>query len=314
MATLKCPISGIRYHCPHIPVVMEHPHPIFTLPPKTLDRLFCSYIQDKLAPTESYLLLVAYLKSTGAVDFRSPVTLDPTAKLTQKLIATNLVQLMEVTEKTNAIVHPSFSQPRYVVSETNSNLKNLPAYIEAWENNIKSFGESYRQEKLEQALGNIERKLQYLINSGDDRLTAMKLAEWADMCADFPIAKKEYYKKIIRSCFNQDKMFSIPLRDLEELRDECLAEIPAGSIYMHKLIEIISHGISLNRGFLGYTLLEDNSTELDIIVAKAPTDIPISTEFSSKAEYLKAKLSYNIAAKRMEDKEKANAAIKDKGL
>ena len=304
MAKLRCPISGILYSCDHIPVTVAIAHPVFSLQPKKLIGLYARYTKGELPNTDSYLLLLALLNTIESLEWRVPCSLDPKEPSTAALIATNIAQLVTVLEKSNAITIPSFKQPGYIITYNNSDLANLPIYIKAWRDNIRDFHSAYKQDKLDAKARAIEATLQKLINNGEDKLTAVKLADWAHLCASFPADKVEAYQKLIRSCYNQEKMFKYKLSQIEEVKEYCLANIEPGSIYSHALYSTLEKGIDLNKGYLGYTLLDisniGNNEELAILVAKAPEEEPVRTDYTSSVEFLKAKLRYNTA-KRLKD-------------
>jgi hypothetical protein len=294
---INCPISGITYTCSHIPVSMSQVHPIFTLPYPSLIRLYtANFHSDTTTPTDQYLTFLAILNSIEALNWRVPCTLKPSSPITSKLIANNIAQLIAVVERTNAITIASFEQPGYAITSDNSNLEDIDAYIAAWQYNIDNHHHAYRQDKLDKKVSEVELKLQYLINSGEELLTAVKIAEWAHLTATFPNDSIERYKLIIRSCYNANKMFSYKVTEIEEVRDYCYASILPGSIYMHKLIEVLQHGIELNRNYLGYTILDTNTpSDLDIILATAPTAPPRAEDYPDKMALLKAKIKYSIA-------------------
>jgi len=292
---LQCPISGISYKCDNVPYTLIHPHPIFTLPyPKLLNLYENTFHNHSL--TNQYLIFVSILNSIDSLQWRVPCSLNPTSPATEKLIDNNILQLITVVERTNAISVPSFKQPGYAITPDNSDLKDIDAYIAAWQFNIDNFHHAYKQEKLDAKVHQVEDKLQYLINSGEQLLTAVKIADWAHLTASFPTADADRYKLIIRSCYNATKMFSYKVTEIEEVRDYCYASIMAGSIYMHKLIEILNHGIELNKNYLGYTILDTNDpSSLDIILATAPESPPRPEDYDNKLDLLKARLKYSIA-------------------
>ena len=299
MAKLRCPISGLLYACDHIPITCSIKHPIFTLQPKKLIGLYARYTKNDLSPTDSYLLLLALLNTIDSLEWRVPCALVPTATATAALIANNIAQLVVVLEKTNAITVPSFTQPGYVINYENSDLSNLPVYIKAWKSNILDFHFAYKEDKILAKTRNIEATLQKLINNGEDRLSSIKLADWAHLCASFPVDKEEHYKKLIRSCYNQEKMFKYKIPEIEEVRDYCLAYIEPGSIYSYALHKVLEQGMQLNKSYLGYTLLDTaslgSSSELAILAAKAPEELPLAQDYATSTEFLKAKLRYNVA-------------------
>ena len=303
MAKLLCPISGIRYSCEHLPLTTSYPHPIFTLSYPKLLELYAKHVAGHLTPTDNYLLFLAYLNSIDSLHWRVPCSLVPTATSTQALVYNNMAQLISVLEKTLTITLPSFKQPGFVITPETSDLGNISIYIKAWQKNIDAMNSFYKQERIDKKLKEVEDKLQYLIFAGEGQLSANKLAVWADLAGTFPSKHREQYQKIIRSCYNQDKMFALKLSTIEEVKDFCLESIMPGSIFLHKLIEVLNHGIELNKSYLGYTILDTDtlnnkeSEELAILIAKAPEKEPTREDYTNSVEYLKAKLRYQVAAR-----------------
>ena len=302
MAKLLCPISGIRYSCEHLPLHTTYIHPIFSVPYKRLLPLYQKDIAGHLTPTDNYLLFLAYLNTIDALEWRTACSLVPTAADTQALVYNNMAQLLAVLEKTVAITIPSFKQPGFIIDAATADLANIHVYIEAWQKNIYNLETGYKQERINRKLKEVEDKLQYLIMAGEDQLSANKLAVWADLAGTFPSVQREQFQKIIRSCYNQDKMFALKLSSIEEVKDFCLENIMPGSIYLHKLVETLNNGIELNKSYLGYTILDttaigsQESEEIAILVAKAPEKKPEPEDYTSRIEYIKAKLRYQVAA------------------
>lgn len=310
MANLLCPISGISYSCEHIPATIPHqPHPIFCISDNRLLGLYAKYVQGHLTATDSYLLFLAYLNSIDSLEWHTPCSLKPTSPTTQRIISCNLKQLIEVTQQSNAIQVPSFKQPGFVISAETSNLINIHIYIQAWQKNITAYHQGYVNERLEEKLKAVEDKLQYLLLSGEEQLSASKLADWAELSAAFPKQVTEKYKLIIRSCYNSDKMFKLKVSEIQEVLEYCYANIMPGSIFIYALARTLKHGIELNQNYLGYTLMSGTSpttqtetpelaNELEILIAKAPDTEPTAGDYPARGEYIKAKLRYTIASHR----------------
>ena len=311
MAKITCAISGIQFKCDHLPLVLGsnigYYHPIFALPYKKLYGLYSKHCSGHLTPTDSYLLLLAFLHSTEQIDWSVPAARNPSDIQTIHLVENNLRQLIEVVELSNTIYVPSFKQPSFRVTIENSNLTNLPSWIEAWEKNIELFKRGALSQRLQEDLQKVENKLSYYIKSGSKPETySMVVAAWADKAADFPREHKENWTKIIRSCFNSNKMFSTPLADLKAVKSYCEENIEAGSIHFHELMSTLREGISRHTDFLGmnpvalgYTLLPVDSTKNDeavaAIVSAAPDSEPQRGDYDSSLEYIRAKLRYKTA-------------------
>jgi len=317
MARITCPISGIKFKCEHVPMSIasnDYAHPIFYLPQRKLLGLYTTYTKGNLTDTDSYLLFLALLHSTGNVSFSVPAT---QTNQTQFIIAANIAQLVRVMWQTDSIVHPSFRQPSYVVREDTADLSNIKLWIGAWSKNIIDFKQGLDRLSDLEKLTKIEKKLTKLIftpEAGNIKLAAAA-ADWADKAAVFPKHKRETWKGIIRKCYNLSAMFSTPKKELMELKSYCEENLEVGSVHFHTLMNILKTGIANHNDFLGlgalegttkakdcgYTLLETDNTKneaalLDII-SNAPIEAPIESNYQSKLAYLRAKLAYKQATK-----------------
>lgn len=327
---VTCAISGLRFSISYLEgVTIQHTegyfHPVFAIPYKSLHRLYSQHCRGQLTPTDSYLLFLSFLHSTGQVNWKYPANLKPNESSTKAMIENNLSQLIAVTEKSNLIRHPSFKQPSFSVSYDNSALHQIPNWIEAWDSNIERFKLGIASVREQQELQEVENKLSYLILSGEkpERMSAV-IANWASLAAEFPPDKNELYQKTIRSCFSMSKMFSTPLPLLKEIKDFCECNIEVGSIHFHSLSNVLREGIARHHDYLGgsslatgYTMLptlrevEPNNMEAKVSKEKtienekyllslaeaADTSLPapIQADYSSTIEYIKAKLAYRVA-------------------
>jgi len=328
MARITCAISGIRFNCSYledisIPHTEGYFHPIFALPYTQLHRLYSQHCRMQLTSNDSYLLFMAFLHSSGKVEWKHPATLSPNDPQTKKFIENNLSQLIRVLEKTGIIRHPSFKQPSYRVTYENANLRQVPNWIKEWLDNIDDFIAGKASMREQEDLQKIENRLSYLILSGEkpERFSHV-IASWANQAAEFPQDKAEDWMKTIRSCFNINKMFNTPLPVLKEIKEYCESNIEAGSIHFHTLSHVIKEGIKRHVDYLGgsslalgYTLLpslEDGSTdkkdlknaaELATLIAKAPASPPKEGDYSTSLEFLRAKLAYRVASTSQRQKE-----------
>lgn len=322
MAKLKCAISGLSVSVQHVPIVCQESigyyHPIFALPRKRLYGLYSKHCSEQLTPTDSYLLFLALLHSTDQVTWAAPASRDPVTATTATLIANNIAQLITVIEETDCISHPSFSQPKLVVSTSNSSLRDIHSYIEAWHTNVSRFRSGYREAELENRLQILENKLSHCILSGlsEERYIHV-VANWAAKAAGFPEDKHEEYKKIIRTCFNSTKMFNTPLAELKTIKSFCEENIEPGSIHFHKLMEVLREGITRHTNYLGmtpevlgYRLIPIDTSKqelaIEVIRSSAPKYTPARESYPDTISFIRAKLAFTVAtaaaqAKREED-------------
>lgn len=319
MSKITCAISGITYQCEHVPLVLidrECAHPIFYTSQVRLLRLYKKYTSNHLTPTDSYLLFLAILHSTDNISFATACTLDPSAAQTTQIIASNIHQLIDVIWQTNAIVHPSFKQPSYIIRASNSDLKNIHNWIKAWKRNIELFkiGEATAREA--EQLTKIENKLLLIIRRGIDDITLSScVAEWASKAAAFPPEHNTLWKKTIRSCFNPKIMFNTPRALIQEIKNYCEDNILIGSSHFHTLTQVLKEGYKNHIDYLGNATLEsmgslsssattftlckgEESTEeanLNYAVEEAPTSSPVRNNYSSLTEFIKARSKYMLA-------------------
>jgi hypothetical protein len=289
-------------------------HPIFTLDSKTLYKLYYQHSRNKLTPTDSYLLFLAFLQQTNQITWQAPATCKPNEPRTIKLVQNNLAQLISVSEKSAIIKHPSFKQPSFIVSYDNGTLDQVTNWIEAWQENIIKFNVTRATYSQQRDLARIEATLNDALGQGVplEELPAI-VGSWAAQAAEFPVDKDEQYQRVIRSCFNSSKMFNTPLALIKEVQEFCYTNIDAGSIYFHTLCEILKEGASRHVDYLGgsplalgYTLLDIKATagkegeaktaaELSTIVSKAPQEEPDRNDYTTSLDFLKAKLAYRVA-------------------
>lgn len=321
MARIHCAISGIVFHTDNVPLVLPatagYFHPVFAASNRHLYELYSKHIQGHLTSTDSYLLFLAFLHSTDKIRWEHPATCLPKEKGTIQLVENNIQQLIYVIEASNIISHPSFQQPAFSVTKGNSKLLQVPNWIAAWEDNIIAFKEGYKSQRIQEDLQKLENKLSYYIKSGlSPKDYSFAVASWAAKAADFPTTKREEWCKIIRTCYNSNKMFSTPTAELKAIKEYCEENIEAGSIHFHSLMSILREGVKRHKEFLGlgspealgYTLLPVDSTQGDIelaaILAKAPKAPPKREDYDTSLNFLRAQLRYRVVTNTRKQQEK----------
>ena len=190
------------------------------------------------------------------------------------------------------------------VRDYSATLDNIGDWITAWADNIESFRSGYISFQEESELVEATRQLEYYILSQDSPESYSHiLASWAAKAGMFPSTDRSRYTRIIRCCFNSEKIFSIPLAEIQELKEYCEQEIEPGTIYYHKLVEVLAEGIKRNTGYLGqtsYTLLgaEAGKGELELASIHAKyselQSPPNARDYPTKSEFVKAKLAYRL--------------------
>jgi hypothetical protein len=323
MAKVTCAISGVTFNTdffesPVLNVRFQEGyfHPIFAAKYADLYRLYYAHCKGQLKVADSYLLFLAFLHSSGSIIWESPASLDPMRS--SVLVENNFSQLVAVLEKTNMIQHDDFSQPKFKVAFDNSKLQQISNWIKAWEDNLYEYRTFRADIRSREKMKALTAKLSYEILSGSDpKDYAQIIADWAAKAGDFPPDKTDLYKKTIKDCFFEERMFRTPLALLKELKDYCECNIEAGSIHFHTVLKVIKSGIHKHVDYLGgnslslgYTLLSNDlvttkgviktSEKLDAIIAKATDTLPIRADYPDAISFIRAKLAYKIKISRAE--------------
>lgn len=330
MANITCAISGTKFEVSfldslNLPSSIGYYHPIFAAPQKALYNLYSAHCKGRLSKTDSYLLFLAFLHSSGLMIWDTHANLNPNNNSTTILVENNISQLISALERSNVITSSAFEQPYFRVTEDNASLQEIHLWIEALDDNIYEFYNYRADAREKESLRKVQADLSYLILSGEPpEVFAEVIAEWANKAAIFPEELRASYIKTISACFDAKKMFSTPLSLLKEVKAYCENNIEAGSIHFHTLMQVINEGIFKHIDYLGgsstalgYTILHsltdsENGTGgakeaaiLISIAATAPSAIPILQDYPDKISYLKAKLAYkvkeNVQAKEAED-------------
>lgn len=322
MARILCGYSGIEFQVEHMPVYLtsrESHHPIFDVSQKKLISIAGRWSSGSLTNTESYLVYLALLNSTDLIDFRVPAVY--AGYLSDQIVSSNMESLIHIIGKVNLIKVPSFVLPRFVISPDTKNLSNTMHWIEVWHQNFEEFMNGYRSQELRESLKVREESLHRLIKSADRHMPTYlrQLGDWAASAGSFPtfevathigkISCGEYWKHIIRTCYSDSGIFSIPRSDIEECLEHCEDNIAVGSIYSNAVFAALRTGLKKQSEFLGlgdfslvggYTILDDDTPSPEsvakaAIIASAPSTKPVASNYPSKLAYLKAKVAYDMA-------------------
>lgn len=322
-----CAISGIVFKTDfspdipniHIPHTTGYYHPIFTLDYLQLHTLYSEHTKNKLDPTSSYLLFLAFLNSTSKIRWNAPIRANPEAPETKSFLENNFHKLLSVIAKTDSIQRVSFSQPEFSITKNNNTLQSIPAFLLAWQDNIDDFLSLSALARDRANIIEAENKLSKLILSGEPTSNYTHvIADWADIAGEFPPESKELWKKTIRACFNKNKMFNTSLTLLKEIKTYCEINIEVGSIHFHSLMQALNEGITNNINYLGgvtantaANMLPDMITSkeiskensiskdaeaLEAIKAKAPDKPPVRSDYKTNLEFIKAKLAYRVVS------------------
>lgn len=279
MAKLSCSKSGIVTQVEHLPLAFSAPefqHPMFQVPQKKLIGLASTWASGTLSDTESYLLYLALLDSTSLIHWRSPARLTPH---TSSVVASNMESLLHIIGKINLIHHPSFTLPSFAISPETADLANSNHWIASWTSNYREWYDSHldsaAREELKVRLDHREEALTRMIRSATPvERYASVLADWAAIAGQFPqettphpisgqpIELSEYWKHIIRSAGNDDRLWKFPRKDIVELIDHCEDNIPHGNIYAHTLMKYLREGL---RKYDGYDLFGDIDLSASVV-------------------------------------------------
>lgn len=335
MAKVTCSKSGTYFSCEFMPFALSASnltHPLFHTPQKKLISLAGVWSAGKLSPTESYLLFLSLLDSTGLVQWRSHAQY---TNKTDQIVANNMHGLIEIIAKIQLINHPNFNLPSFAISQDTASLENVNHWIEAWKNNYtdwySSIIDSRKREEIRDKIINREEALQRLIKSSTPVDTyAATLADWASVAGAFPtcdtlhpitktkVTLNEYWKSLIKSIANEDKLWRFPRKDIVELIEHCEENIQHGNIYSHTLMKYLRKGLHTYDNYLGFgndddfdsnsaitpktttafTILSSTSSVQDInravIVNNAPTEEPKRTQYPNAIAYLKAYAAWKM--------------------
>lgn len=307
---VHCSLSGLHYHVDHFAGSLKAGityHPVFEVPVSRLHLIYTDYLNSQLSPEESYLLILALLKSTDLLEFQSAAKFSENSAA---LAVICLTRLYRITSMIQSIKVPYLSFPKLVISEETGNLACLPAWIAVWEAAYESFISGLAQDRYYDSLKRKEAALSKFINS--PQIPAHKyahvLADWASHAANFPVYIDKYWREVIIKTYRLEEIETIPQVDLEELAEHCerhIDDYSLGTIYSHQLFTAISDGldrIKSQKGYqkdkvTGFTLLDPTKAEhaaLITVIATVTQDPPKQADFATEFEYRKAAMAFKL--------------------
>jgi hypothetical protein len=328
MAKLLCSKSGTYFACEHMPIAFQSSalsHPLFAVPQKRLLSLAGQWAAGKLTKTESYLLFLSLLDSTSLVVWHTHALYTPE---TDSIVANNMESLIHIIGKIECIKHPNFSLPSFSITRDTASLSNVEHWIEAWKSNYadwyNSVEDSRKADEIKDKIKLREESLQRLIKSSTPPETyATLLADWACVAGAFPTFETlhpvtktsttlvEYWKQIIRSVANEDKLWRYPRKDIVELIEHCEDNIAHGNIYSHTLFKYLRQGLARYDNYLGFgdmevppastsfTILPSSASVHQInraaLISTAPESEPLKSQYPSHFAWLKAYTKWKIA-------------------
>lgn len=322
-----CAYSSITFNCEHFPGFLsqrETCHPIFHVPQKKLLSYLGKWAHSELTPTDSYLLYLALLRSTELVQFRVPAIL---TDKTSAIISQNMEELAKTVSRLNTVTNPAVVFPHYVISPETKSLDTTTYWISNWNESYQDFLAGYKRTSNHAELARREQALERLIKNPHKPISAYStdLANWAASAGSFPtfslvnpfsalrnqISCADYWKILISKCANEESIFAVRRKDLEELLEHCEENIPAGSIFSNALFRVLRHALERQQNFLGlgdldigktsYEILADDtsaeSANLRAMIQAAPESEPKPEQYPTKLAYLKAKLRWDMSRK-----------------
>jgi len=329
MATVKCSISGLEFKTDHLSFSVcsqELAHPVFYLTQRQLEPLYVRYCNEESFPTkDAYLLFLAFLNSTGLVEWRTPAGF---YEETEAIVANNFQFLVTTIQRMNTIRTPSVQFAKVSVSNESRYLKNVAYWITSWEETCDDYFAGGKREASKRELHEMEARLDYIIKDANRKETtlAANIAAWANKAASFPktpirvgseiMPKGKFWESIIRKCVNEESVFCVENSDLQELLDYCMENLELGSLYTYNLVQIIKRGMGAKEDLLGmgdfeYQILDQESVEqanLAVIIGNAGEREPSRKSFPSTFAYIKAKMAWD-QKKEKEESERQQQAL-----
>lgn len=291
-------------------------HPIFYSPLQNLENLYTLFIEESLDLTDSYLLFLAYLNQLD-LRIETSLSLELTntahAKWVTQLIQANIAQLRSAVHITLAT---KLRQPAYVIRQDNTMLENIADYINSLHDNIAYYSQSKADIAKQETLTSLSNQLSVAtITLKQNANYANIVANWAALAADFPEAKQDTWKRIIRSAFSKTKMHTFPLKEVKEVYEHCEATIEVGALHRQELMRILDTAVTNHIDYLGLgyevrdfkivpTLAslvptkpseEETKKTLEGLISNAPVTEPKRDNYPDELSYSKAKIAYMLA-------------------
>lgn len=326
---ILCSISGITYQTTLFNKVSlssrEHYHPIFSAPLKILKSLTEQYSADitTFSDQETYLLFLALLNSTDLIDYQIPAKLIPVKTISA--ITSCFPSLLEILPVIYATPNRAKVFASYSITTETCTLEDIPNLIKTWKDNSSEYIDGYKSVSLSERIATRQTVLEPFIKNTtlDPAKYATHLAEWAALAGQFPdfailnpithtsTTCSYYWKQLIKACCNEEKIFSLPTSDLQELLEHCEENISAGSIYANKLFQVLRTGQDHQKNYLGlgdinisevgFVILSPETSIEDAnkaaLIASAPQKLPLESEYPNRLAYLQAKAKWDMAAR-----------------
>lgn len=218
--------------------------------------------------------------------------------------------------------------PNYRIDSSNSDFSGLIHWLDAIQSVFDEWKQSGKELELHRILAKKESVLITLLNhrySKKPAAIAYSLAEWAAIAAEFPKScfylsdgttstTAEYWKTLIKHAFVDNHLEFLSLRvdpdDLEDLIDYCEMNIPHGTTHAQILMSKLRLALSVLNEFVRPkikqpSLIEESNDVVGLLSeSRSPEFVKIDSnkilsepkpkDFKSTAEYLKAKLKWQV--------------------
>jgi hypothetical protein len=223
-------------------------HPIFQAAPEAVWPLASLAGSNSLPLEDLHLLTLASLLSSGVVSFRGPVLLNPPS------LAQWALRTIRVSHSIFLSNSPSSFPQIILSSEAGASEDNLKYVCEVLEESLNSYKAGRRGEARADDVSRREEALERLVRNPhkDPSSYAPQLANWAAVAGSFPTFMlvdpsgasrtcADYWKELIVHCTKSAKIMKLCEKDLAELENHCLENIEAGSLFSHRLFQILSN-------------------------------------------------------------------------
>lgn len=241
---VTCPKSGVRFWIPHfnLPhIYSAHDHPIFSLTTDQLVGLFEHISDPEFGTVDQYLLGLALLSKLPSVWH---VAAD--RERGESLVLANLEKLARILIRIRSARLTDSLIPTIVINKDTRDLKNLPNWIEAYEQAFSDATNNSAKFRKDKQVARLEVTLDALIKKGfyrnQTRISGV-VATWAAVTGDFPNPVKSLWQEMITMAFQDDFMSALGskanLADYDELVEHCEDYIPHGSTLANLLMRKI---------------------------------------------------------------------------
>lgn len=325
-----CPLSGVIWEAEgfatgHKPLVLAHP--VFSLPVKSLyARYDADWYAGRLSQVEKKLLFLAIFNVSGHVTFNHPANPEPA------IVETHIASLAKSVSWLLSIKHPGLAAPHFNINRDSHKLENMSALLQAWAESRLAFESGMRAQNLLATKNRLEMLLENKIKRVEAGIVAESasyltmLASWAEIALNFPsfatihpktgqsVSLAAYWKELI-AC-PESEVYSYPLTDWKELDDHIIDNLDdTDSSFAFTLMRRVKKVVYKQSDDIGLVvvrnpeggrrandkpsyILEPNASDkatMAAIAAKAPSSEPIASSYSSKVDFLRARIAWNMA-------------------